>query len=186
MKKSLYYLIPLILFNTINIYIYIYIYILSLLCYILICRFMQKESQGHNDKGPAKTSLNKYVSLFICNVCVWEWVGNRTELRYIDPCSYGHQRCVFLVLLMFNRKPRVSAFCWVLAFSTTSCHQRVSQNTGGPFCWVVAFLTTSCLWLLWSPTHWLPVFTELYNSSIAHLIAHLIFGMACLIVIKRK
>ena len=33
---------------------------------------------------------------------------------------------------------------------------------------------------------WLPVFTELYNSSIAHSIAHSIFGMACLIVIKRK
>ena len=31
-------------------------------------------------------------------------------------------------------------------------------------------------------TNWLPVFTELYNSSIAHSI----FGMACLIVIKRK
>ena len=33
-----------------------------------------------------------------------------------------------------------------------------------------------------SPTNRLPVFTELYNSSIAHSI----FGMACLIVIKRK
>ena len=49
---------------------------------------------------------------------------------------------VFLVLLMLNRRPRGSAFCWVLAFSTTSCHQRVSKTTGGPegpFCWVVAF-----------------------------------------------
>ena len=48
-----------------------------------------------------------------------------------------------------------SAFCWVLAFSTTPCHQRVSKTTGGPegpFCWVVAFLTTSCLRLLWSLT----------------------------------
>ena len=25
-----------------------------------------------------------------------------------------------------------SAFCWVLAFSTTSCHQWVSETTGGP------------------------------------------------------
>ena len=33
-----------------------------------------------------------------------------------------------------------------------------------------------------TPTNWLPVFTELYNSSIANSI----FGMACLIVIKRK
>ena len=61
------------------------------------------------------------------------------RLQYIDPHSYGHQRCVFLVLLMFNRSPGGSAFCWVLAFSTTSCHQRVSETTGGPegpFGWV--------------------------------------------------
>ena len=37
---------------------------------------------------------------------------------------------------MLNRRPGGSAFCWVLAFSTTSCHQRVSKLTGcpeGPF-----------------------------------------------------
>ena len=56
----------------------------------------------------------------------------------------------------------------VLAFSTASCHQRV-----------------------WSPkTKWLPVFTELYNSSIAHSVSShnwpsecvtsAVFGMACL------
>ena len=27
-------------------------------------------------------------------------------LQYIDPHSYGHQRCVFLVLLLLNRRPR--------------------------------------------------------------------------------
>ena len=29
---------------------------------------------------------------------MWERVGDQTELQYIDPHSYGHQRCVFLVL----------------------------------------------------------------------------------------
>ena len=29
---------------------------------------------------------------------VWEGIGDRTELQYIDPHSYGHQRCAFLVL----------------------------------------------------------------------------------------
>ena len=29
---------------------------------------------------------------------MWEGVGDRTELQYIDPDSNGHQRCVFLVL----------------------------------------------------------------------------------------
>ena len=33
---------------------------------------------------------------------------------------------------MLNRRPGGSAFCWVLAFSTTSCHQRFSKITGGP------------------------------------------------------
>ena len=50
----------------------------------------------------------------------------------------------------------------------------ISNSIGGPegpFCWVVAFLNTTCLQLLWSPTHWLPVFTELYNSSITHSIS---------------
>ena len=31
-------------------------------------------------------------------VCVWEGVGDWTELQYFDPHSYGCQRCVFLVL----------------------------------------------------------------------------------------
>ena len=52
----------------------------------------------------------------------------------------------------------------------------------GPLYWEVAFPTATCLQLIWSPTHWLPVLTELYNSSIAHSI----FRMACLIIIKRK
>ena len=30
---------------------------------------------------------------------MWEGVVDWTELQYIDPHSYGHQRCVFLVLL---------------------------------------------------------------------------------------
>ena len=108
----------------------------------------------------AKTSLKKYTSHFICNVCMWEVVGDWTELQYIDPHSYGHQHWVFLVLLMLNRRPRGSAFCWVLAFSTTSCHQRVSKTAGSPeghFCWVVAFPTSSFLQLVWSPIRWLPV-----------------------------
>ena len=33
---------------------------------------------------------------------------------------------------MLNRRPGVSAFCWVLAFCTTSYHQRVSETTGAP------------------------------------------------------
>ena len=47
--------------------------------------------------------------------------------QYFDPYSYGHQRCVFLVLLMLNRRP------W------------------GPLCWVLGFFTASYQHLLWTP-----------------------------------
>ena len=50
------------------------------------------------NKRREKTSLKKYTSHFIVKVCVWEGVRDRTELKYIVPHSYGHQRCVFLVL----------------------------------------------------------------------------------------
>ena len=105
---------------------------------------------NHNDTI-IKTSedfLKKYTSHFILRCACERELETEQRLQYIDPYSYGHQRCVFLVLLMLNRRPGGSAFCWVLAFSTTSCHQRVSKLTGGPkgpFCRVVAFPTTSVL-----------------------------------------
>ena len=79
------------------------------------------------------------------------WRPNRTAIYW--PHSYGHQRCVFLILLMLNRRPRGPT---LLAFSTASYHQLVwSPNSiggpEGPVCWVVAFPTTSCLQLVWSP-----------------------------------
>ena len=73
---------------------------------------------------------------FICNVwkgysrfsCERE-LGTEQKLQYFDPHSYGRERCVFLVLLMLNRKPR------------------------DPLCWVMAFFTASYQHLLWTPTH---------------------------------
>ena len=73
------------------------------------------------------------------------------RVQYLDPYSYGHQHCVFLVLLMLNRRPR-GLLCWVRDFSTSSCLRLRFPNS-----------LTSCP-------------TELYNSSIAHSI----IGMACL------
>ena len=86
-----------------------------------------------------------YLSLYLKG-CVWEGVWDRTELQYIDPYSYGHQRCVFLVL--------------------QGC------STGGLG---ASLLDAGFLYRILSPTglqtHWLPVLTELYNSSIAHSIS---------------
>ena len=53
----------------------------------------------------------------------------RPNINNFDPHSYGRQRCVFLVLLMLNRRPR------------------------GPLCWVMAFFTASYQQPLWTPTH---------------------------------
>ena len=78
---------------------------------------------------------NMYLSLYckgskrLFKVCVWEGVGDRTETAIFWPHSYGRQRCVFLVLLMLNRRP------W------------------GLLCWVMAFFTASHQHLLWPPTH---------------------------------
>ena len=58
--------------------------------------------QNHNDDTIIKTSdtvlLEKYTSHFIWKGCVWEGVGDRTELQHTDPHSYGHQH-FFPVLL---------------------------------------------------------------------------------------
>ena len=116
------------------------------MCYIVICRCMQN-TYWRNDKDERRLLL-KYTSHFIWKVCVWERVGDRTELQYINPHSYSHQRCVFLLLLMLNRRPEGPAFCWVL-FS-------------------LAHLVTNGSGL---QTHRLPIFTELYKSSITHSIS---------------
>ena len=92
----------------------------------------------------------------LLRVLLWEGVGDRTKTAIYWPHSYGHQRCVLLVLLMLNRRPRGLALCWMMAFFTASYHQLVSKAPAGvsraP--WPgVAFPTTSCLRRLWSPTH---------------------------------
>ena len=64
---------------------------------------------------------NIYLSLY-CNgskrlfkVCVWEGAGDRTELKYFDPHSYGRQRCLFLILQMLNWRPRAHSAGWWLS-----------------------------------------------------------------------
>ena len=83
--------------------------------------------------------LEKYTSHFIWKGCVWEGVGEGTELQHIDPHFYAHKR-FFSVLFL-------------------GC------STGGPLCWVLAFSTASCHQRVWSP-NWLNFLcTQLYNSS---------------------
>ena len=93
---------------------------------------------------------------------MWEEVGDRTELQYIDPHSYGRQHCVFLILQGCSTgRPLCLVICNIS--SATS----LDPNSSGPQ-WPlrpnVAFPITSYL-LTPSPTVWLFVLTELYNSS---------------------
>ena len=64
----------------------------------------------------SETVLRKiYLSLYY-KVCVREGVGDRTELQYINPHSYSHQCCVFLVLQGHSTggpRAQLSAECWL-------------------------------------------------------------------------
>ena len=72
----------------------------------------------------AKTSLKKYTSHFIWKfACVRGiWRPKRTAI-YWTPTLMAISVVSFLVLLMLNQRPGGPAFCWVLAFSTTTCLQ---------------------------------------------------------------
>ena len=97
---------------------------------------------------------------FIVTFVVWEGVGDRTELQYIDPPTLMAVSVVsFLVLQDCSTGgpgAQLSAECWLsLPLLVTNGSPK---PTGGP---EVAFPTTSCLQLQLR----LLVLTELYNSS---------------------
>ena len=138
-----------------------------------------------------------YLSLYckgskrLFKVLLWEGVGDQTELQYIDPHSYGRQRCVFLVLQgCSTRGPgaQLSAGWWLsllhlitnfsgpqliralrAPFAGLSLPHLISNFSGyqltrgprAPSAWCGFPYHISSL----SPTVWLPVLTELYNSS---------------------
>ncbi len=62
------------------------------LCYIVIYSII-----NNTIINTQEDFFKKYISHFICNICELG-AGDQTELQYIDPHSYGRQRCVFLVL----------------------------------------------------------------------------------------
>ena len=117
-----------------------------------------------------------YLSLFIVRVrkgflrvCVWEGVGDRTELQYIDPHSYSRQRYVILVLQMLNqRAQRPSSAGWWLSLLHLIRNFSGPQLNRGPrapsawcgFPYHFSSITPSDLQLQLTS-----VLTELYNSS---------------------
>ena len=142
--------------------------------YIYTCRCMQ----NHNDDTIIDERRHFFrkicTSHFIWKGCVWEGVGDRTELQHID-------------------LPTLMAIRISFPFSRVAQQEAWGPHSAG--CWLPLLHLVSKL--VWSPkTNWLPVFTKLYNSSFAHWISphnwpsecvtSAVFGMACLIVIKRK
>ena len=116
-----------------------------------------------------------YLSLYckgskrLLQVCVWEGAGDWTETAIVWPHSYGCQRCVFLVLLMLNQRPR-GPLCWVMAFFTASYQHLlwtpIQSGTSSPFGLVWLSLSHLVYNSVRSLTTTLTsVLTELYNSS---------------------
>ena len=89
-----------------------------------------------------------YLSLYLKGLCVWEGVGDQTELQYIDPHSYGHQRCVFLVLQSCSTG-WLGPSRWLQASSAATCHQRNSKLTD--------FLSSPSYIIVQSPTQYIPM-----------------------------
>ena len=89
-----------------------------------------------------------YLSLY-WKGCVWEGVGDRTELQHIDPHSYGHNSVSFL----FSWAAQPGG--WGPSLSgTRSPFQNFLSNSScsiggpeGPFCWVLVLSAASCLQL---------------------------------------
>ena len=107
----------------------------SFSCYIVICKFMQNESQLHKDKQTSEVFFIKYILLIYFKglkrvtqgfMVRGSWRPNRTAIYW--PPLYGRQRCVFLVLLMLNQRPGGSILCWMMAFFTASYPQLVSKT----------------------------------------------------------
>ena len=100
--------------------------------------------------------LEKYSSHFIWKGWVWEGAGDRTELLYIDPHSIGHNRVSFPFSRAAQPEawgPSLSGTCSSIQhlISNSSDPQLLSREPDGFLCWVLAFCTASCHQRVWSP-----------------------------------
>ena len=91
--------------------------------------------------------LEKYTSHFIWKGCVWEGVGDWTELQHIDPHSYSHQ-CFFPVLLGCSTRGLGSSLsgCWFSLphlISNSSDPQNSIGGSRGPLLPGAVFSTAS-------------------------------------------
>ena len=149
----------------------LYSHIINMLIYT--CIYMQNESQRHIDKGRAKTSFRKIcTSHFIVR---FERVINGFTVR---GSWIPNRNCNILTALLWP-----SALC----LSRSPDAQPEARVLT-----LLAFSTTSHQQLLWTPTQsGVPRAPSAGSGFPYHILSatldpNSIFGMACLIVIKRK
>ena len=92
------------------------------------------------------------------------WRPNRTAI-YWPPLLWPSALCLSRSPGLLNQRPRGPALLddgFLYCILSPTGLQNSIRGPEGPFgrVWL-----SSCLWHLWSPTAWLPVLTELYNSS---------------------
>ena len=105
----------------------------SLYCCILIIITTQRRRKTSEDFF-RKICISHFIVRVrkgLLRVLLWEGVGDRIELQYIDPHSYGRQHCLSRSPGLLNRRPRGPALCWMMAFFTASYHQLVSKTPSG-------------------------------------------------------
>ena len=162
----------------------------------------------------AKTSLKKIcLSLFLKGLCVrGSWRPNRTvtywpPLLWPSALSFSFSRAAQPEARGLRLRPGGSGWAPADWAEIGVCNNRNVVTSWLVGCKYKSFLKylipKSVIYLPqllsnWSglQNYWLPVFTELYNSSIAHSISphnwssgfvtSAVLGMACLIIIKRK
>ena len=138
------------------------------ICYILICRFMQKESQWYNDKRTSEDFFRKiYTSHFIVMFVCERELETEQNCNILTPLLWPSAFCLSCSP---DAPPKARGLSFLLSAGFL---YHILSPTGlrnywgprGPLRPGVAFPTTSYQQPLWTPTVCLPVFTELFNSS---------------------
>ena len=110
---------------------------------------MQKHIQ-HNKDERTQFFRKIYLSVY-WKGCVWEGVGDWTELLHIDPFSYGHNSVSFLFSWAASRgrggpasAGKLFSFQHLLSNSSEALKSNCSiGGPEGPHCWVLVFYTAS-------------------------------------------
>ena len=105
-----------------------------------------------NNKDERNSPFRKiYLSLYLKGLCVrGSWRPKRTAI-YWPPLLWPSALRLSRSPGLLNWRPGGPALCWMLAFSITSCHQRVWSPK------LTDFLSSPSYIIVQSPTQYLPI-----------------------------